>query len=182
MSSPTALAPGALLPRPGAPAVASRSTSPLVRFTRSSPLGAVCAVVLVVICLLAIFADVIAPYDPLEASYGQTRQPPSSAHLLGTDHLGRDVLSRVLYGARVTMLVGLSSVLLGDSVGFLWGLLSGYGGRRVDLVSQRFIEILLSFPTLILALLLMIGLGAGLHTVIIAIAVTRIPGSTRIVR
>jgi ABC-type dipeptide/oligopeptide/nickel transport system permease subunit len=182
MSSPRALAPGAFARPPDDALVARRSASPLGRFARSSPLGAVCAVVLVLICLLAIFANVVSPYDPLEASYGQTRQPPSSAHLMGTDHLGRDVLSRVLYGGRVTMLVGLSSVLLGDSLGFLWGLLSGYGGRRVDLVSQRFVEILLSFPTLILAMLLMIGLGAGLQTVIVAIAVTRIPGSTRIVR
>ena len=182
MSSPTALAKDALARQPGAASAARPTKSPLWRFVRSSPLGAICALGLIVICLMAVFADVIAPYDPLEASYGQTRQPPSAAHPLGTDHLGRDVFSRVLYGARVTLMVGLSSVLLGDSLGFLWGLLSGYGGRRVDLVSQRFIEILLSFPTLILAMLLMIGLGAGLHTVIVAIAVTRIPGSTRIVR
>jgi len=182
MSSGAALAPGALGRVPETVVPARRTAPTLARFARSSPLGAVCAVLLLTMLVLAILADAIAPYDPLEASYGQTRQPPSAAHLLGTDHLGRDVLSRVLHGARVTMLVGITSVLLGDSIGFLWGLLSGYGGRRVDLVSQRFVEVLLSFPTLILALLLMIGLGAGLHTVIVAIAVTRIPGSTRIVR
>jgi ABC-type dipeptide/oligopeptide/nickel transport system permease subunit len=182
MSSDAALAPEALRGLEGAVVPARRQAPTLVRFARSSPLGAVCGAILVVMILLAVLADVIAPYDPLEASYGQTRQPPSTSHLLGTDHLGRDVLSRVLHGARVTLLVGITSVLLGDSIGFLWGLLSGYGGRRVDLVSQRFVEVLLSFPTLILAMLLMIGLGAGLHTVIVAIAVTRIPGSTRIVR
>jgi peptide/nickel transport system permease protein len=182
MSSDAALAPDALGRLPDALSSTRRQAPTLLRFARSSPLGAACAVILVVMFVMAILADVIAPYDPLEASYGQTRQPPSAAHPLGTDHLGRDVWSRVLYGARVTMMVGITSVLLGDSFGFLWGLLSGYGGRRADIISQRFVDILLSFPTLILAMLLMIGLGAGLHTVIVAIAVTRIPGSTRIVR
>ena len=147
----------------------------LLRFVRSSPLGAACALFLVVVALVAIFANQLAPYDPLRANYAAVRTPPSAQHLLGTDHLGRDALSRLIYGARITLLVAISSVLLGDSVGFLWGLTSGYFGRRYDLVSQRLLEVLLSFPALILAMLLLIGLGAGLHTIIIAIAVTRVP-------
>jgi len=164
------------------PARWPRIRSGVARFVRSSPLGAGCAVFLVLVVLVAILADQLAPYDPLQASYGAIRQPPSPEHLLGTDHLGRDALSRLIHGARITLLVALSSVFIGDSVGFLWGLSSGYIGRRFDLISQRVLDVLLSFPTLILAMLMMVGLGAGLHTVIIAIAVTRVPLSTRLIR
>jgi peptide/nickel transport system permease protein len=153
-----------------------------VRFLRSSFLGSLAAAILIAVGVLAFMADVVAPYHPLEAHYDATREPPSSEFLLGTDHLGRDVLSRMLYGAQVTMVVAVSSVLLGETLGFTWGVISGYMGRRVDLVSQRLLEVMMSFPTLILALLLMSGLGAGLHTVVIAIAVTRVPGSARIIR
>jgi peptide/nickel transport system permease protein len=153
-----------------------------VRFLRSSVLGTVAAALLLGISIVACLADVVAPYHPLEANYGATRQPPSATYWFGTDHLGRDVLSRVIYGAQVTLVVAISSVLVGDTLGFAWGVVSGYMGGKVDLVSQRILEVMMSFPTLILALLMMGGLGAGLHTVVIAIAVTRVPGSARIIR
>jgi peptide/nickel transport system permease protein len=153
-----------------------------VRFLRSSVLGSVAAALLLGISIVACLADVVAPYHPLEANYGATRQPPSAQYWFGTDHLGRDVLSRVIYGAQVTLVVAISSVLIGDTLGFAWGVASGYLGGKFDLVSQRILEVMMSFPTLILALLLMAGLGAGLHTVVIAIAVTRVPGSARIIR
>jgi peptide/nickel transport system permease protein len=152
------------------------------RFARGNALGVACLAFLLLIVLLAIFADRIVPYDPLAASYGSVRAAPSAAHLLGTDDLGRDVLSRIIVGTRITLLVAVTAVLVGDSIGFSWGLLSGYFGGRFDLLSQRLLDVLLSFPSLILALLLMVGLGAGLQTVIIAIAVTRVPTSTRVVR
>ncbi len=98
------------------------------------------------------------------------------------DDLGRDVLSRIIFGARITLLVSITSVLIGDLIGFFWGVASGYLGNRFDLVSQRILDILFSFPALILALLLLVAIGAGLPTVIIAIAVTRIPSSTRVIR
>jgi peptide/nickel transport system permease protein len=147
-----------------------------------TPVGATSAVLLLAMALMALLATRLAPFDPLEANYASTRQPPSAEHLLGTDHLGRDTLSRLIYGARVTLLVAFVSVVVGDTAGLCWGILSGYIGGRFDLISQRFLDILMSFPTLILAMLLMIGLGQGLHTVIVAIAVTRIPIATRIVR
>jgi peptide/nickel transport system permease protein len=153
-----------------------------LRFLRSSLLGSAAAGLLIGVSILAFMADIVAPYHPLEANYDATREPPSARFLFGTDHLGRDVLSRVLYGAQVTMVVAISSVLIGETLGFTWGVVSGFMGGRVDLVSQRLLEVMMSFPTLILALLLMSGLGAGLHTVVIAIAVTRIPGSARIIR
>jgi ABC-type dipeptide/oligopeptide/nickel transport system permease subunit len=153
-----------------------------VRFLRSSVLGAVAAGLLIGVAVVAFMADFVAPYHPLEANYSATRESPSAEHLLGTDHLGRDVLSRILYGAQVTMVVAVASVLIGETLGFTWGVISGYIGGRTDMVAQRLLEVMMSFPTLILALLLMSGLGAGLHTVVIAIAVTRVPGSARIIR
>jgi peptide/nickel transport system permease protein len=152
------------------------------RFARSSPLGALSLVFLVGMVLVAVFADHLAPHDPIKANYAISRHGPMSGHLLGADHMGRDVLSRIIYGARISLFVGLISVLLGDSIGLLWGILSGYLGGRVDLLSQRALDSLQAFPGLILAMLLLVGLGAGLPTVVIAIAVTRIPLSTRVIR
>ncbi len=152
------------------------------RFLRSSPLGAAAAVLLAVIVFVAVFASVIAPYDPLRNDYAAARKPPSAVHVLGTDNLGRDVLSRIMYGLRVSLLVSIASVALGVSVGMLWGVTSGYAGGRYDMLSQRLIEVLTSFPTLILAMLLSVSLGPGLRTVVIAVGITQIPLATRITR
>lgn len=154
----------------------------VARFFRSSPLGGLSALLLLLLASVAVLASQVAPHNPLTANYALTRDPPLGRHVLGTDHLGRDVLSRIIFGARVTLMVAISSVLLGDSIGFVWGVASGYLGGRADLLSQRVLDVLMSLPALILALLLMAALGAGLSTVIIAIAVTRVPLSTRVVR
>jgi peptide/nickel transport system permease protein len=154
----------------------------LRRFARQSPAGAVALCLIVVVLVVGSLAPLLAPYDPLLNSFAEVRQAPSAKHWLGTDHLGRDVLSRVIYGTRVTMLVAVTSVLIGESLGFAWGVACGYLGGKFDLVSQRLIEVMQSFPQIILAILLLVALGAGLQTVIIAIAVTRVPGTTRIVR
>ncbi|MCC7371130.1 MAG: ABC transporter permease [Chloroflexi bacterium] len=157
-------------------------TSFLVRFYRSSLLGTGAAIALLVIFGIGAFASVVSPYDPLAANFAATRREPSLQYLLGTDYLGRDVLSRIFYGARISLLVAVTSVLLGDSIGFVWGVASGYIGRRFDMISQRVLDIMLSFPGLILAILLMAGLGPRLETVIIAIAISRVPLSTRVIR
>jgi peptide/nickel transport system permease protein len=154
----------------------------VVRFTRSSPLGAVSLFFLVAMVLVAVFAQQLAPHDPITANYAVSRQGPMLGHPLGADHMGRDVLSRIIFGARISLFVGLVSVLIGDSIGLFWGMMSGYLGGRVDLVSQRVLDSLQAFPGLILAMLLLVGVGAGLPTVVIAIAVTRIPISTRVIR
>jgi ABC-type dipeptide/oligopeptide/nickel transport system permease subunit len=154
----------------------------LARFVRSSPLGTIAAVLLLILILVAIFADQLAPYDPLVADYSVSRSPPTAEHVLGADQLGRDTLSRIIHGARVSLFVALVSVLVGDTLGLFWGIASGFYGGRFDLVSQRVLDTLLSFPGLILAMLLLVGLGAGLQTVIIAIAVTRVPLATRVIR
>ncbi len=152
------------------------------RFVASSKVGGVAAVLLVVIGLVALLAPLLAPYPPLDADYSATQAPPSLHHLLGTDQLGRDTLSRIVFGARVTLIVSIASVGLGASVGLLWGITAGYLGRRFDMVSQRLVEVLMAFPTLILAMLLMVSLGAGLVTVVVAVGVSQIPLATRISR
>jgi peptide/nickel transport system permease protein len=174
---------------PGAPAVRSLGRQRLawiiggiVRFAQLSPAGAISAVLLLIVVLVGVLAPVLSPYDPLAGNYAITRHAPFVGHWLGTDDLGRDELSRIIYGTRITMLVSVTSVLLGDAIAFGWGVASGYLGGRVDLISQRIIEVMMSFPTLILAMLLLISLGAGIRTVILAIAVTQVPGCTRIVR
>jgi peptide/nickel transport system permease protein len=153
-----------------------------MRFLRSSPLGALAAVILIAAVLVAILAPLIAPYDPLHNDYALARQPPSSDHLFGTDSLGRDVLSRIMYGLRISLFVSITSIALGVSLGVLWGITSGHLAGGYDLLSQRLIEVLASFPTLILALLLSVGLGPGLGTVVVAVGVTQIPLATRVTR
>ena len=130
-----------------------------MRFLRGSPLGTAAAILIVVAVVVAIFAAQVAPYDPLHNDYTAARQAPSAQHLLGTDSLGRDVLSRIIYGLRISLLVSVTSIALGVSFGVVWGVTSGYVAGRYDLLSQRLIEVLSSFPTLILAMLLSVGLS-----------------------
>jgi len=159
-----------------------RAVTGVLQFIRSSPIGAVSALIWLALIAVALAAPLLAPYDPLEADYAAIRSAPSALHWLGTDDLGRDTLTRIIFGSRITLIVSFTSVVLGDLLGFTWGIVSGYLGGRFDLYSQRIVDVLMSFPALILALLLLAGLGAGLTTVIIAIAVTRVPNSTRITR
>jgi ABC-type dipeptide/oligopeptide/nickel transport system permease subunit len=168
--------------RPAEPGLLHRTVAGVLRFVQSSPIGAVSALIWLALIGVALAAPLLAPYDPLEADYAAIRSAPSAAHWLGTDDLGRDTLSRIIYGSRITLIVSIASVVLGDLIGFTWGVVSGYLGGRFDLLSQRVVDVLMSFPALILALLLLAGVGAGLTTVIVAIAVTRIPNSTRITR
>jgi len=180
-TSPTLIQAGTWAPLAG-PSRRTRTLGLLRRFVRTSPIGAVAAVALVLIFLVGALANVVAPYDPLAANFAATRREPSALFLLGTDYLGRDVLSRIIHGARVTLLVATTSVLLGDSLGFIWGIMSGYLGGRFDMLSQRLLDVMLSFPGLILAILLMAALGPRMETVIVAIAVSRVPLSTRVIR
>jgi ABC-type dipeptide/oligopeptide/nickel transport system permease subunit len=134
------------------------------------------------IILIAVTAPWIAPKDPLKADFRRMTKPPDAQSYLGTDQIGRDNLSRVIYGARSSLLVAILAVLLGTTTGSLWGLASGYLGGRFDLATQRLIEFLQSFPDLILAMAISMALGTGMGTVIVAIAITRIPFGGRVVR
>lgn len=151
-------------------------------FARRSPLSAVGAAVGLLIALIAIAAPVIAPFDPLKANFRRMNKPPDSHNYFGTDQIGRDNLSRVIHGARSSMIVAFSAVLLGTTVGSLWGVASGYIGGRFDLISQRIMEVLQSFPDLILAMAISMAIGTGMQAVIVAIAITRIPFGGRVIR
>ncbi|HEX7788533.1 MAG TPA: ABC transporter permease [Methylomirabilota bacterium] len=149
---------------------------------RQNWLSAVGGVVALLIVLVALTAPVIAPRDPLKADFRHMNKPPSAEAFFGTDQVGRDALSRVIYGARTSLFVAFSAVLLGTTLGSLWGVACGYIGGRFDLVSQRIMEIFQSFPDLILALAISMAIGTGLPAVIVAIAITRVPFGGRVIR
>jgi peptide/nickel transport system permease protein len=160
-----------------------RSTAWNLRaFARHYPTAAVGGIVGLLIMFFAITAPFIAPYDPLKADFRRMAKPPDTHNYFGTDQIGRDTLSRVIYGARSSLVVAFGAVLLGTTVGSLWGLAGGYLGGKFDMISQRIMEILQSFPDLILAMAISMAIGTGMHAVIVAIAVTRIPFGGRVIR
>jgi ABC-type dipeptide/oligopeptide/nickel transport system permease subunit len=140
------------------------------------------AIVLLGVILMALFAPFLAPYDPLKQDLNNLLAPPNAQHLLGTDNNGRDVLSRVIWGTRVSLVAGLVSVALAVVVGCCIGLAAGYWGGRVDGVLMRLIDAVLSFPALVLALALGAVLGAGLGGVLIALGVVYTPTFARLMR
>jgi peptide/nickel transport system permease protein len=149
---------------------------------RRKPLGAVSAAVLVTLVLAAVFADVLAPFDPLETRPEIRLQAPSRAHPFGTDDIGRDVLSRVIYGARISLWVGLLAVGIGTFAGMIIGLLCGYCEGRLDLILQRVMDAIQAIPGLVLALAIVSVLKPSTTNAMIAIAIVIIPGNSRIVR
>lgn len=154
----------------------------VVRFARQKPLGAWGAAVVVVMVLVAIGADYLAPYDPLKTRYHLMMQAPGAKFWLGTDTYGRDILSRIIYGSRTALLVGFSASIFGATVGAIMGVMSAYFGGKTDLVIQRVMDVLLSFPLIVLALAVVAVLGTGVENVIIAIAVPMVPRCARVVR
>jgi len=132
--------------------------------------------------ILAASAPIVAPYDPIGMDLWSARQPPSSQHLLGTDELGRDILSRIIYGCRISLTLGLVSVTIGLSFGMLLGGPSGYFGGRIDIVVMRVIDVLMSFPTILLAILVVTVVGPGLYNAMLAVGVAQVPLYARLVR
>ena len=155
----------------------------LVNFSQRNPVGALSGLAILAIVFVAVFAPYVATHHPTEyADFSALREAPGAAHWMGTDDIGRDLYSRVVHGARISLFVALVAVLVGDLIGAAWGVASGYIGGRLDIYSQRFLELLMSFPTLILAMILVLAMGAGVWTVIVAISITRIPLSVRVIR
>ena len=138
--------------------------------------------VAICIVVLTVFAPYIAPYDPLEPNYTAILEGPSSQHFFGTDDLGRDIFSRILYGGRISLIVSLSSVILGMILGVGIGFFAGYLGGKVDFWSQRLIDFLLSFPGILLAIFVSVVIGTGLFPVILAISIWSVPTFCRITR
>jgi peptide/nickel transport system permease protein len=145
-------------------------------------LGAIGLVIMILFVLAALLADFIGRYDPLSVDSLQRLAPPSAQHWLGTDAFGRDVWSRIIHGARISLAVGVGSTLLGSSIGVIVGLASGYLSGWVDLVFQRITDILQALPLLVLALVMTAALGPSLPNVIIAIAIPLIPTVARVIR
>jgi peptide/nickel transport system permease protein len=153
-----------------------------IRFFRQKPLGAVGGVVILALVLTATFADSLATYDPIRTDAEHTLARPTRSHWLGTDNLGRDIYSRIVYGARVSLMVGLGATLLGAALGAVIGLFSGYLGGWIDLFAQRLMEILQGLPLLILALVMSAALKPSIGNVIVAISVPIVPMAERVIR
>ena len=149
---------------------------------KRKPLGMAAGALLLLLVFTAIFANVLAPYDPLLAQPEIRLAPPSWAHPFGTDDIGRDVLSRIIYGSRISLWVGLVAVGIGTLVGMIIGLVSGYWEGRLDLVLQRVVDAVMTIPVLILALAIVSVLKPNTTNAMLAIAVVIIPGNARIVR
>lgn len=154
----------------------------LARFCSKKPLGAAGGAIMLVIVFTAVFASVLQTEDPIATNAGATLAPPSAVHWLGTDHLGRDIYSRILHGARVSLLVGLGSTLVASVLGGVIGLLSGYVGGKTDLVVQRVMDILQGLPLLVLALVMAAALGPSIPNVILAISIPIMPRAARVIR
>jgi ABC-type dipeptide/oligopeptide/nickel transport system permease subunit len=154
----------------------------LRRLARLGSVSLAGGVVGLAIVFMAIAAPLLAPREPLKADFRRMSKPPDAQAYFGTDQVGRDTLSRVIHGARTSLFVAFSAVLLGTTVGSVWGLASGYLGGRFDLMSQRAMEILQAFPDLILAMAISMAIGTGFPAVIVAIAITRLPFGGRVIR
>jgi peptide/nickel transport system permease protein len=139
-------------------------------------------VIILAMLAAALFANVLAPYDPYHGDYGAQFVRPDADHWFGTDEFGRDVLTRILFGARIALFVGFTASLAGCTIGGLLGVVSAYVGGKVDLLLERLMDVLLAFPQLILALAVASILGPAVQNVVIAVAIPIIPRAARVVR
>ena len=160
----------------------SRVLSGIVDFSRRKPLGAIGGALLVILVLIALLSPLISPHDPYDINVQNILSSPSGEHWLGGDSLGRDVLSRLFYGGRISLFVGLVSIAIGISVGSFLGAVSAYFGGKVDLVVQRFVDAFIAFPGIILGLAIMAVLGSSVFNIIIALVLVLAPSAIRTVR
>ena len=149
---------------------------------RKYPLGAAGALVVVVMIFLAVFANFLSPYDPESNDFEHMLTPPGLQYWLGTDQFGRDILTRIIFGARTALFVGFSCAIIGATVGLVFGVTSAYFGGRFDLIFQRIMDIFMAFPLIIMALAVVSIFGTGTQNVIIAITIPFIPRCARVVR
>ncbi len=154
----------------------------ILHFITRKPLGAFGAFIAIVLVVVAILAPVLATHDPYESSVAQQFAPPGAERWLGGDRLGRDMYSRLVYGARISLYVGILSSLIGSTIGMVAGVASVHFGGKVDLLVQRIIDAMMAFPGLILILAIMAALGASLNNVVLALSIAYIPSTARILR
>jgi len=164
----------------GAPAEGSAAA--LLRHLFASPVTVISAIVVVLLCLVAIFAPWIAPHDPVAQSILQVNRQPSAEHWLGTDQFGRDVFSRVIYGTRASLLLGITAPVIAAIVGSAFGIMAGYFGGWIARVVGRVIDLLLAFPALLLGILVAAALGPGFWDLVAALVLAFAPRFARIAR
>ena len=172
---------------PSLPEVAVRQRSPLMEFARQQPLGAISFVIIFLMMFAGLFSPWVAPYDPLDIDFAQILSAPSWDHWCGTDAYGRDICSRLIYGSRTALVIGFTSSFVGSTIGATLGVASAYFGGKTDDWIQRFVDILLAFPLIVLALVVVAAvrkmvLGGVDVNLIIAIAIPIIPRVARVVR
>ena len=149
---------------------------------RRQPLGAAGAIIVIGMIFMAIFADFLAPFDPVVNNFETMHVAPSAEHWFGTDQFGRDVLSRIIFGARTAMLVGFVSAFIGATLGLVLGVASAYFGGVFDLIFQRIMDVFMAFPLIIMALAVVSIFGTGVENLIIAITIPFVPRCARVVR
>ncbi len=154
----------------------------ILDFCRHQPLGTIGLAIVLVILFAGLTEQWIAPYSPTANDFAAMTQPPSWAHWLGTDEFGRDLLSRIIYGARTALIIGFSCAIVGGFAGLVLGVASAYFGGRIDLLIQRVLDILMAFPLIIMALAVVSIFGTGVENVIIAITIPLFPRCARVVR
>ena len=157
-------------------------SSQLIDMIRRQPLASAGGLVVLIMIFATIFADFLSPYDPEAASWVNQLTPPSAEFWLGTDAFGRDILTRIIYGARTALFVGFTAAFVGATGGLILGVASAYFGGRFDIICQRLVDIVMAFPLIVLALAVVATLGAGTVNVIIAITIPFIPQCARVVR
>lgn len=161
---------------------APRARSSVLDFCRREPLGTFGLVLVAVMAVAGLGADWIAPYSPTANDFAAMTEPPSWAHIMGTDQFGRDLFSRIVFGARTAFIVGFSCALVGGFAGLVLGVASAYFGGRIDTVLQRVNDVIMAFPLIILALAVIAVFGSGVFNVILAITIPLIPRCARVVR
>jgi peptide/nickel transport system permease protein len=154
----------------------------IVRFCRREPLGTFGLALVIAIAVAGIFANVLAPYNPTANDFAAMTEAPSRAHWLGTDQFGRDLMSRIVFGARTALIVGFTSAFVGGSLGLVLGVGSAYFGGPIDTILQRVFDVVMAFPLIVLALAIVSIFGTGVQNVIVAITIPLIPRCARVVR
>jgi len=172
---------------PSLPEIAARQRSSLMEFTRQQPLGTVSFVIIVLMMFAGLFSPLVSPYDPLDIDFAQILAAPSWEHWCGTDAYGRDICSRLIYGSRTALVIGFTSSFVGSTLGAILGIASAYFGGKIDDWIQRFVDILLAFPLIVLALVVVAALrkfviGGVDVNLVFAIAIPIIPRVARVVR
>jgi peptide/nickel transport system permease protein len=182
MPSPVVAETGLELVAVGPPGGRAGFRKTVARFCRKKPLGAIGGALMIAMLLTAVLAEPLATHDPIDVDAAHTLARPNAEHWLGSDHLGRDIYSRIVHGARVSLVVGVLSTLFGSVLGGVIGLLSAYFGGKTDLITQRALDILQGLPLLVLALVMAAALGPSVPNVIVAISIPIIPRAARVIR